>query len=152
MELDWTRKERKRKIPLKEKERKFEEFRSEYPEKKSKVKAKAIFIKIIDNVPTSKIIEWLRGYKSDHVKKEKAWEFVPPYKYPTTRLNQWCRDDEYTIKEDTRDEEQRLKEYDNLADNRYEKFKIKYWMEKYREIKKIYYTKSREAILSTKKA
>lgn len=71
----------------------FDLFRSEYPNKKSKDKAKDIFDKKVKSwVNPDIIIAWAKKYKLSTIGTDISY-----IKHPTTRLNWWCRDDEITI-------------------------------------------------------
>jgi len=78
---------------LVEKENTFEHFWEVYPNKKSKDKAKELFDKKIKSwVDAQLIVAWARKYKFATMWKDKTY-----IKHPTTRLNQWCREDEQTF-------------------------------------------------------
>lgn len=71
----------------------FYQFRAEYPNKKSKDKAREIFDKKIKSwIDPNVLIAWAKKYKTATIWKDKLY-----IKHPTTRLNQWCREDEQTI-------------------------------------------------------
>lgn len=71
----------------------FDIFWEVYPNKKSKDKAKEIFDKKIKSwIDPSILIAWAKKYKTATIWKDKLY-----IKHPTTRLNQWCREDEQTI-------------------------------------------------------
>ena len=76
------------------KEKEFEEFWKIYPNKKSKEKAKQIFNKI--TTPFEKIMLWLKKYIQEIKEKKTELKYI---KHPTTRLNQWCWEDQYDIKQ-----------------------------------------------------
>ena len=71
----------------------FDIFWEVYPNKKSKYKAKEIFDKKIKSwIDPNVLIAWAKKYKTATIWKDKLY-----IKHPTTRLNQWCREDEQTI-------------------------------------------------------
>lgn len=71
----------------------FDLFRSEYPNKKSKDKAKEVFDKKVKSwVNPDIIIAWAKKYKLVTIWVDKTY-----IKHPTTRLNWWCRTDEQEV-------------------------------------------------------
>jgi hypothetical protein len=78
------KKEKENLIQTKEKE--FNEFWSLYPLKKSKQKAKLLFMKL--NLEQEIVITSLQNMINEHDYKKSKNEWTPEYKHPTTRLNQ----------------------------------------------------------------
>ena len=71
----------------------FDQFRAEYPNKKSKDTAKKLFDKRIKSwIDPNIIIAWAKRYKLETIWKDKHY-----IKHPTTWLNAWGREDEQTI-------------------------------------------------------
>lgn len=78
----------------------FEKFWKLYPVKKSKQKVFDKFQKALKETTIEKLIEWVENYVKEHEQKVKRWDFTPEYKYPTTRFNNKCREDEYDVKDE----------------------------------------------------
>ncbi len=120
---------------IQENELLFEKFWDNYPNKKTKQKAKIIFM-TLDKNNKLKAIEWAKQYAL-----EKKWENKKFIKHPTTWLNWECWHDEPDV---VRDEEFYISEYWRLANldeagkwpDYAQEFKRLYWVEQRRETKK----------------
>lgn len=79
----------------------FDQFWSAYPVKKSKSKAKMIYMKLVGNDPSlsQAILDAIEAQKKEREANKMAGKFVPEWKHPTTWLNQGCWEDEVTYTE-----------------------------------------------------
>ena len=76
----------------------FDVFWEEYPNGKGKAYAKQCFdrLKITDEL-LQKIVDAIKLQKQEREIKERNQEFIPPWKNPSTWLNQHCWDDKIDL-------------------------------------------------------
>jgi hypothetical protein len=110
----------------------FDLFRSEYPNKKSKDKAKELFDKKVKSwINPDILIAWAKKYKLSTIGTD-IWYI----KHPTTRLNQWCRDDDVTVNIQyiiNKYKQEVAKDKDNKA-TIYKDFTEQYWIEVMKQV------------------
>lgn len=115
-----------------EKEKYFNDFWWLYPNKKSKDKAKEIFTKKIDSwIDPLLLIAWAKKYKLSTIGTDISY-----IKHPTTRLNQWCRDDDVTVNIQyiiNKYKQEVAKDKDNKA-TIYKDFTEQYWIEVMKQV------------------
>lgn len=77
----------------------FDAFRSKYPIKKWKTKAKSKYLSIVKSwVSHETIMQWLQNYLKHIYSEARTAEYTKYIKHPLTWLNGWCREDEYEVR------------------------------------------------------